>query len=308
MRIYQGLNSIQTPLKAPIVTVGNFDGVHLGHQALFVETIDWAKKINGTSVAMTFEPHPVKVLNPAEGLPLLTVPRRKYELIEAFELDSLIIAEFTREFAAIEAEEFIADILVGKIGMKGLVVGYDATFGKGGRGTVEFIREMGRDLDFEVRQVGPVVVEGENVSSTRARRMIQDGNVYDVIDLLGRPYQVGGHVVHGHARGGRVLGFPTANIRLINEVIPAHGVYATRVTLADGTKVKGATNVGLNPTFKDKTLSVETFLLDFDEDLYEQFIRLDFLGRIRNEMKFDGPEQLAAQITKDVTRAREILA
>lgn len=307
MQIYQGLGGIESPLKDPIVTVGNFDGVHLGHQALFSETVDWAKEIGGTSVALTFDPHPARVLNPAGGPPLLTVLRRKNELIEAFNLQSLVVVEFNKEFAAISAEEFISRILVGKIGLRGLVVGYDAAFGRGGQGTVEVVRAMGRELDFEVRQVGPVVVDGENVSSTRARRMIQDGNVDEVIDLLGRPYQVGGHVVHGHSRGGRVLGFPTANIRLINEVIPAYGVYATRVTLEDGTRVKGATNVGLNPTFKDKTLSVETFLLDFDNDLYEQFIRLDFYGRIRNEMKFEGPEQLADQITKDVIRAREIL-
>lgn len=307
MHISEGLSSLKHPLKNPIVTFGNFDGVHLGHQALLAETVDWAKKINGTPVAMTFDPHPIRVLNPAGGPPLLTVLRRKKELIAAQGIDELVIIRFTPELAALSAEDFVDRILLGKLGITGLVVGYDASIGRNRQGTVGFLTDQGREKGFEVRRVGPVVVDGETVSSTRARRMIQDGNVEDVIELLGRPYQVGGRVIHGHSRGGRVLGYPTANLRLINEVIPALGVYAVRVTLEDGTRVKGATNVGLNPTFEDKQLSVETFLLDFEEDLYEQFIRLDFFGRIRNEMKFDGPQQLADQISRDVIRAREIL-
>ncbi len=307
MEIYDGLENLNRKLTKPVVTVGNFDGVHLGHNALFAKVIQRAAAIGGTSVVVTFDPHPVRVLSETGGPPLLTVRRRKEELIAAQRVDVLLVIQFTRDFARLTARDFVEKILIRKIGLAELVVGFDSTIGRGREGTVEFVEKMGRELGFTVHVVEPVMVGGQRVSSTRAREMIQAGRVAEVRALLGRCYQISGRVVPGHSRGGKVLGFPTANLRLFNEVVPAWGVYAVKVTLDDGRQVKGVTNVGVNPTFGDETLSVETFLLDFDQDLYDQFIRLDFVERLRDEMKFNGPDALAEQIAKDVARAREIL-
>lgn len=307
MEIVEGLANLNRTLPNPVICVGNFDGVHIGHQALLGKVLERAGAISGTALAITFDPHPVRVLNPAGGPPLLTVKPRKEELIEALGLDYLVNIQFTKQLAGLSARDFVGKILVPKFRMKEFVIGYDQAFGRGRQGGVDFIRATGREMGFKVHVVGPVQGQGETVSSTRARRMIQAGEVDRVREILGRPYQISGRVIKGHDRGGRILGFPTANLRLQNEVIPGVGVYAVRATMEEGQVLRAVTNVGHNPTFGGQELSVETFILDLDEDLYGQFVRLDFMARLRDEMKFDSFKELSAQIEKDVAKAREIL-
>jgi len=267
-----------------------------------------AAALDGTAVAVTFHPHPVRILNPAEGPPLLTVKPRKEELIAEQGMDLLLNIQFTRHFASLSAADFIAKILLRKIGLRELVIGYDQSFGSGREGGVDFILQTGRELGFPVHLVGPVLVEGLTVSSTRARQIIQAGQVDEVRAILGRPYQISGRVIHGHDRGERLLGFPTANLKSTNEVLPGGGVYAVRVILEGGKLLQGVTNVGTNPTFGDEELSVETFILDFDQDLYGRRIRVDFIARLRDERKFASLDDLTGQIKKDVALARKVLA
>lgn len=308
MKVIEGLSNLNFSPKRAVLCVGNFDGVHVGHQALFNKVTERARAVDGHSVAITFDPHPVRVLNPAGGPPLLTVKPRKEELIDELGLDFLINIRFTRQFASLSARDFVNKILIRKVGLRELVIGYDQSFGAGRQGGVEYIQEMGQELGFPVHVIGPVMIGDEPASSTRARGLIQEGLVREVVPILGRPYQISGKVIKGHDRGGRILGFPTANLRLINEVVPAKGVYAVRAELEGGPVLMGVTNVGHNPTFGGQDLSVETFILDFEEDLYGQFVRLDFVARLREEMKFDSFKDLAAQIGRDVEQARRVLA
>jgi len=308
MEVVEGLDDLNRKPPRSVVSVGNFDGVHLGHQFLLSKVIERARAIKGTAVAVTFDPHPVRVLNPSGGPPLLTVKRRKQELIAAQGIDLLVFIRFTKQFAGLTAQEFFEKVLVRKFDLAEVVVGHDASFGRDRQGSPEFIQGLAHHFGFLVHALGPVEVAGWPVSSTRARELIQTGRVDEVIELLGRPYQISGRVVRGHDRGGRLLGFPTANLNLVNEVVPARGVYAVRVEFEDGRRLKGVTNVGLNPTFNNDELSVETFVLDFDQDLYNQFIRLDFMDRLRDETRFNTPAELTAQIKRDVARAREVLA
>ncbi|MBW1711906.1 MAG: bifunctional riboflavin kinase/FAD synthetase [Deltaproteobacteria bacterium] len=308
MEIIEGLANLNRVLIRPVVCVGNFDGVHLGHQALLGRVVSRARQIKGTAVALTFHPHPVRVLNPAGGPPLLTVKARKEELLAQTGLDILLNIQFTRQFASLSARDFVNKILIQKIGLAEFVVGYDQSFGQGREGGLELIRSIGQKMGIPIHVIGPVKVGGQPVSSTRAREMIEAGQIEEVMRLLGRPYQILGRVVRGHDRGGRLLGHPTANLRLLSEVVPARGVYAVVVQLADGSSLNGVTNVGLNPTFDDQALSVETFILDFKRDLYGELIRLNFMARLRDEMKFDSSQELAGQIKKDVALTRQLLS
>ena len=307
MQVIEGLANLNFTPRRPVVCVGNFDGVHVGHRALLQKVIERARIIGGESLAVTFDPHPVRVLNPTGGPPLLTVKPRKEELIAELGLDYLLNIQFTRQFASLTARDFINKILIRKFDLAELVIGYDQTFGAGREGSVEFIQKTGEELGFTVHVIGPVQIKGQTASSTLARQMIQEGRVEEVRAILGRPYQISGRVIKGHDRGGRILGFPTANLKLINEVIPAGGVYAVKAELENGPDLKAVTNVGRNPTFGDGELSVETFILDLDEDLYGQFVRLNFMARLRDEKKFDSFKDLAAQIAKDVEKARGVL-
>ena len=307
MRIINGLEKIDKPLVRPVVTVGNFDGVHRGHQALLAKVRQRADLTDGVRAAVTFEPHPVMVLKPEMSPTMLVLKEDKEELIARQGMDVLIHIHFTREFASLAARQFFRDILMDKLGMTELVYGYDSAFGRDRVGGAEFIDPLAAELGFIAHSVPAVTVGGRPISSTWAREMIQAGQVDQAIELLGRPYFIKGTVVSGAARGGRILGFPTANVNPGNQVVPARGVYAVRVHLDDGRVCKGVTNVGVNPTFGDNQLSVETFVLDFDEDLYGRRIKIDMITRLRDEKKFDSADQLAAQIGCDAARAREEL-
>jgi riboflavin kinase/FMN adenylyltransferase len=311
MQIFENLDIISSPFKNAVVTIGNFDGVHIGHQALFHEVIEKADEMDGTSVAMTFEPHPLRVLTHNNHPPLITRYEQKVELIERAGLDVLICVPFTKEFANISARSFIKDILMDRIGMKAVVVGKDYTFGKNREGNLDFLKTLGQDYGFSVFVLD--WIKGANAIETRSsstiiRELVMEGQMEKAQKLLGRNYQIRGTVITGRNRGGKLLGFPTANINLYDELSPKTGVYAVTVELEDGRKLKGVANIGYSPTFDDHVFTVEVHILDFREDIYNQKIRVNFIHRIRDEKKFSGVSELSIQIEKDVETARKILS
>jgi riboflavin kinase/FMN adenylyltransferase len=305
MTIYHDLKQLEKPLENPVLTIGNFDGVHKGHLALFDQVKERAEVLGGQSVVMTFEPHPIKIVKPGNGPPLITPTQQKLRLIDAAGIDVILCIPFSKQFAAISARDFVEKILVGRIGIKEVVVGYDYTFGRDREGNIEFLKEMGRLFGFEVRVLGQVLIDQTPVSSTSIRNMVREGNLAEAKMLLGRDYQICGKVVKGKNRGGRLLGFPTANLELVDELTPKTGVYAVEV-LIDDRAYYGLTNIGYNPTFENNQFSVETHVLDFSKDLLGETIRVNFIERLRDEKTFASIEDLAEQIGKDVIRAREL--
>ncbi len=310
MKQIDDLNTIQSPFSKAVVTIGNFDGVHIGHQALFYQTIEKAKAIDGTSVAMTFEPHPARVLSNSEGPPLITLLEQKAELISRTGIDVLICVPFNKAFADISADAFVEDLLVRKLGMKAIVVGDDYSYGSKRQGNLTSLRSDAKKFGFEVIQVPGVqfsAPETGRISSTRIRELVMDGNVSEAQKLLGRHYQIRGDVVTGRNRGGKLLGFPTANIHLQDELCPKMGVYAVTVECL-GEKYKGVANIGYSPTFDDHIYTIEVHLIDFNKNIYDKKIRVNFIQRIREEMKFSDLQQLSDQINKDILRARDLLS
>lgn len=308
MKIINGLEELRVRYSSPVVTIGNFDGVHLGHQALFKTCVEMARDLEGTALAMTFEPHPMRVLRPAVNLPLITPLEQKLELMESHGLDVALIVRFDENFANLSADAFVDKLIVGRLHAAGVVLGYDFSFGKKGLGDVELLTSKAESHGFKIKDVGPVIVDGRPVSSTRVRQVVHQCDLAAARRLLGRHYRIAGQVMTGHGRGGRLLGFPTANLRVVDELLPGPGVYAVLVELGDGRLIMGANNIGNNPTFDDGALSVETHLLDFEGDLYGRDIKVHFVEHLRPEMRFNSPEELGAQIAKDVAKAREILA
>lgn len=310
MKLIDKIELITKPFNNAVITIGNFDGVHIGHQALFHEVIEKADAINGTSIAMTFNPHPVRVLKQNGHPPLITVHEQKLELIEKTGIDVLICVPFTLEFASITARDFVKELLVEKIGMKAIVVGKDYTFGKNREGNLEFLKSCAKEFDFEVIIANWIPISSNRqgrISSTKIRELVTDGDVAEAQQLLGRYYQVRGTVITGRNRGGRLLGFPTANIKLSDELCPKTGVYAVTVECMES-KYKGVANIGYSPTFEDNIFTVEVHILDFKENIYGRNIRVNFIKRIRDELKFAGIDQLSEQIKKDIDKARRILS
>jgi len=309
MKLIENLEDIDRPFENAVITIGNFDGVHIGHQALFHEVIEKADILDSTSLAMTFEPHPIRVLKNNGHPPLLTPFNQKVELIAKSGIDALICVPFTHEFAAITAKEFVYDVLLGRIGMRIIVVGEDYTFGKNRQGNLNLLKSYAEAFDFEVDVVDWVPVSNnkpQRISSTRIREMLLDGDVQNAQKLLGRPYQVSGSVVPGRNRGGKLLGFPTANIQLTDELCPKTGIYAVSVNCL-GKRHLGVVNIGYSPTFDDQEFTTEVHILDFKSDLYGKHITIKFIERIRDEIKFSGIAELSNQIAKDVETARNIL-
>ncbi len=306
MEIYTDLQQIQQPFPKAFVTIGNFDGVHLGHQMLFSEVVGKAYRHSGTSVAVTFDPHPLKVLRP-DGIRLISTTEQKIELIQLAGIDVLVILPFNRELAATSAGDFVDKILVQVIGVKELVVGYDYAFGKGRQGNIDFLKERGRILGFPVTMVDAHYENGMLVSSTKIRELVTEGRMRDVRRLLGRYYQIRGEVQRGRQRGGRELGFPTANLRISeDDLCPKRGVYVTQVVYK-GKVYGGVSNIGYNPTFGENRLVAETHIFDFDSDIYGHPIKINLLRYLRGEKKFAGIEELAAQIKLDIVTAKQVL-
>ncbi|MEW5908552.1 MAG: bifunctional riboflavin kinase/FAD synthetase [Thermodesulfobacteriota bacterium] len=309
MRLFNSLEAIQEPFPKAVVTIGNFDGVHIGHQSLFHETIARAESINGTSIAVTFNPHPARILKKNNHPPLITIHEHKVELIERSGIDVLIVIPFTKEFALIPARSFVEEILVKRIGMKAVVVGKDYTFGKNREGTVETMKALADRLGFELIVFEWVKLPRygmARISSTRIRSQVMEGDVEGARKLLGRHYQIRGTVITGRNRGGKLLGFPTANLRLQDELCPKSGVYAVTVEF-ESRSYKGVANIGYSPTFDDHLFTVEVYIIDFSRNIYGETIKVNFVKRLRDEIKFSGITELAGQIHLDVKNARAAL-
>ena len=304
MTIICNLDTLPQDIKSPVVTIGNFDGIHWAHQAIFTKVKERAHAVGGNSVVITFEPHPVKVMNPEKVKPLITVLEQKKELVMEQGIDILLFIEFTLEFASISASNFVKEILVDTLDIKEIVVGHDYVFGHNREGNITLLKELGQQFNFHVHQVDPVYIGKALVSSTSIRNLISEGNVSEAKKLLGRNYQIRGTVIRGRGRGEPLLGYPTANIALADELIPKEGVYIVSVEFR-GKTFQGLTNIGYNPTFSDKTLSVETYILDLSADLLNEEIKIDFLSRLRGEITFAGKEELSRQISEDVKQTRE---
>jgi riboflavin kinase/FMN adenylyltransferase len=310
MQLYRSFEELpKKPLNA-FVTIGNFDGVHLGHQMLFSAVVGKAYRHQGTSIAITFDPHPLQVVRPQAGLKLISTFEQKVELIQLADIDILIALPFTRELAATPATAFI-DNLLAHVGLTELVVGYDYAFGKGREGDIPFLKEQGQKRGFAVSVVEAYYVDEMLVSSSKIRELVTRGRMRDVKKLLGRYYQIRGEVKMGKKRGGAEIGFPTANLHIAPEdLCPKHGVYVTQVTYG-GRCYGGVLNIGRNPTFAaqdgEQPIRAETHIFDFNQDIYGQPIKVNLLRFLRDEKKFSGPEALAAQIAEDIKQAKLVL-
>ncbi len=305
INIINDINEIKGPLRNPVLTIGNFDGVHRGHLVLFDKVKQIAKAINGQSVVITFDPHPVKVMKPENGLPLITPIKQKLKLISDAGIDVIFCISFNKQFSDISAGDFVRKILVDRIGVREIVVGYDYTFGRGRQGDIRMLQDMGKEFEFNVHVIEPIHLDNTLVSSTYIRDLVLEGDLVEAKRLLGRDYQISGTVIKGTGRGTDLLGIPTANLRTLDELIPRKGVYAVIVDMADGSYY-GVCNIGNNPTFGVKALSIETHLLDFNRDILGKEFTIKFLHRLRGEKKFDSKEELADQIRKDITRSRKL--
>lgn len=288
------------------VTIGNFDGVHKGHRKLIDTVVQKARRDDLASVVITFDPHPLRVLVGDHTPPFITVAKRKIELIESLGPDVAMQMRFNRALADLTPEEFVRKYLVDGLNIKALVVGYDYSFGKGRSGNFEMLKSLGEKYGFSARRLDPVIVDGAIVSSTRIRDLIKSGEVWNASSLLGRLYRVSGEVIHGMDRGGKLLGFPTANLRIHNELHPATGVYAVWAEL-NGVFHQAVANIGYNPTFGNDDLSVEVHILDFDADIYGSQLSVHFVQRLRPEKKFDGLDALKEGIRADTALARRLL-
>ena len=278
MKVIKAIKDIDIEFDT-VVTIGNFDGVHKGHQVLIEKTATYAKARGIKSAVFTFLNHPINYFVPKKVKNIFD-EKEKERLIEGFGIDYLIDIPFDKAMTQISAEQFIVKILKDKIHAKKIVVGYDFTFARNKEGTVDVLREMGHEYGIEVEIVQPIKINGIRVSSTFIRELISEGRVDEIPQYLGTPYVIEGEIIHGKANG-RKMGYPTANISLKDQIIkPKNGIYASRVII-DGKKYFGATNVGMNPTVNGKYLSIETNILEFDEDIYGKRVRIEFLEKIR---------------------------
>lgn len=278
------------------VTIGNFDGVHLGHQKILNRVLERSAQLSVPSVVMTFDPHPRKALSNPAALKLITDTRMKSRIFERLDVDYLIIVSFTREFAMQSPQGFI-DWWIAPARPKAVVVGYDFNFGRGGSGSFEALQKEGEKRGFTTEMIEAYRIDGVAVSSSRIRNLIEGGEVALAEKFLGRPYTVAGHVVKGHGRGRR-LGFPTANIDTDAELLPCDGVYAGEVVVG-GRKLPAMVNIGSNPTFDDIARSVEACILNFNEDIYNIEVEVRYRERIRSEVKFPNAQALVEQIKSD---------
>jgi len=305
LNIIRGIAAIPKGLTHSVVTIGNFDGVHLGHQELLNRVIRRAAEINGVSVVITFEPHPAKVLRPERAPRQLISLQEKIELFQSYGINVVICVEFTPEFAGTSPDEFAEDLLCKKIGARIIIVGANYKFGKGQSGDIDYLRQKGKMLGFEVEVAEPVEVGGVRVSSSRIREHLSKGEVDTAAGLLGRYYSIDGVVMPGHHRG-MLLGYPTANIYTVDEAIPKSGIYAVKV-LRGHMILEGACYIGNQPTFAGERIGIEVYLFDFNEQLYHEHLTVQFVKMIRDEKRFDNKEELVRQIKDDVSKAQEVL-
>ncbi len=306
MILITDLKNIKKKFDKSILTLGNFDGLHLGHQELVRMIIQRAREVGAVSMVVTFRPHPLKILAPDKCPPLISIYEEKIRLFERLGVDVLVKIPFTLEFSTMSPEDFVRDILCNTLGAKEIFVGYNYRFGRGREGDTQKLRTLGEKYGFTVREIEQLAVDGEVISSTKIRILLKQGDVEHAAKLLGRNYAITGIVVRGDGRG-KGLGFPTANIASKHSIIPADGVYAVRLVVRERV-YDGIANIGMRPTFNKKALAIEVHVFNFSEDIYGEDISLCFIRKIREEKKFKGSEALVNQIRSDIEVAKEILA
>jgi riboflavin kinase / FMN adenylyltransferase len=294
-------------LRGAVVALGNFDGFHLGHQAVAGEAIRQAKAAGRPAIIATFDPHPVRFFAPHVPFFRLTTLEQRQRLFEEAGADAMLVFGFDAELAGTSAEDFVVKLLVERLGLSGVVTGEDFTFGKGRGGNVDVLRELGAARGLSATAMGPVVDEGGVISSSRIRDALKAGDCATATRLLTRPFAVEGVVQHGD-KNGRLLGFPTANIDMGHYLRPRYGIYAVKGRLLDGRVLDGAANLGIRPSFDPPKELLEPYFFDFAEDLYGQQIEVELHAFIRPEAKFDSMDELMVQMAKDCDAARGILA
>jgi riboflavin kinase/FMN adenylyltransferase len=291
--------------KDTLLTIGVFDGVHLGHKYLISQLKEYARQQNLLSGVITFRQHPQEVLSSQSQLPFLTDLSQRADLLKNEGIEAIIILSFTHELAQLSARQFLS-LLKEYIRMRGLVIGYDFALGRNKEGNTDALRALGQEMGFSLIVVPPIIIDGEVVSSTAIRNALAEGDMNRVQNLIGRPFRLHGSVIPGAGRGME-LGFPTANLDIDTEqALPAEGVYATW-TYIDNKACQSVTNIGYRPTFGDSDRTVEVYLLDYHSDLYEHELKIDIVERLRGEKKFNTVEELKKQLTKDVEQGRTIL-
>jgi riboflavin kinase/FMN adenylyltransferase len=301
MKIFHGTENASI-LRPTVLTLGVFDGLHLGHQRIMQTVVERAKAVGAVPTAITFDPHPRAVLHPESAPPLLQTLDQRLANFEVLGIEQAIVITFDREFASNSAEDFLHDIIHDRLHTKEVYLGKGFAFGKNRGGNIELLRRMSGELGFFADEVPEVQLRGQRISSSKIRHLLAEGRTNLARRMLGRPYGVEGVIVRGNRRG-HTIGFPTANLQPHNRVTPKFGVYATS-TLINGVWRRSITNVGVRPTFeKEAEPSIESYIFDFDGDLYGDVLRVRFLHRIRDERKFSGIEELKAQIQKDTLRA-----
>ena len=307
MEVVPGFAALAAPLRAPVVTIGNFDGVHRGHLALFAHVEARAQTLGGQSVVYTFEPHPVQILAPHLAPPRLTTALEKQRLLAAAGIDVCIAEPFNQIYAETPADQFVSQVLVSRIGVRELVVGYDFTYGRGGAGNTGTLARAAEQFGFSLQVVNQQMFSGIVASSTKIRELVLEGKIEGAAMLLGRDYCLLGEVVHGDARG-RTIGFPTANLDTADVLVPRNGVYACWLEV-EGVPYRAITNIGLRPTVTSGVTkaTVEAHIFDFSADIYGKQVRLSFVKRLRDEQRFSSLDALKAQITIDSAEARRVL-
>ena len=297
------------PPRGAVLSIGNFDGIHIGHQAVLTHVVDRARSMDVPAIAMTLDPHPIKLLRPSDAPRLLTTLDQRLELIARTGIDTTLVLPFTHRLARMSADSFVRDVLVARLAVREVYIGKNFRFGADRGGDVQLLEAMGRELGFRAAAAPIVEAAGGVVSSTRVRQAVAEGRVEEAATLLARTVFIDGPVLEGK-RLGRTLGFPTLNIEVVNEIEPDHGVYVTAVHIPSfGRTFPAVTNIGVRPTvYQNSLTTIESHLLDFTADVYGERVRLFFLQRLREERTFSSTIQLMSQIRRDVDQARDYFA
>lgn len=306
MILITDLNQIRERFTDSVITIGNFDGIHLGHQELVKIVIHRAREIGARSMVVTFRPHPLKILAPDKCPPLISIYEEKICLFRKLGIDILVKIPFTVDFSSMAPRDFVKNILCDQLGAREIFVGYNYRFGRGREGNIQKLKELGKEFGFNVREVDQVSLNGEVISSSKIRDLLKNGDVEHAARLLGRHYAMTGVVVKGDGRG-KNIGFPTANLAPKHLIIPSNGVYAVRLSARDR-YYDGIANIGLRPTFNKKDLTVEVHIFEFNEDLYGEEITVCFIKKIREEKKFMNADALIMQIRGDIETVKQILS
>jgi riboflavin kinase/FMN adenylyltransferase len=302
VQTFRSLETIPESLRHGAVTIGNFDGVHQGHARIIQRLVTRAAEVGGPAVVFTFDPHPVRILRPRHAPPPLTWTDRKAELLSELGIDAVVAYPTDEDFLHLGPDEFFHQILRDALGARAAVEGANFFFGRDRQGNVDLLRRLCDGAGMTLDIVEPVVIDGEVVSSSRARALVAEGRMAEVCRLLTQPYRIRGQVIHGAGRGTR-LGYPTANLGEVATLLPGEGIYAGRAR-ADGAWRPAAISLGPNPTFDEGGLKVEAHLLDYQGDLYDRWVEVDFLARLRNIIKFASVEELLAKMQCDIAATR----